>query len=177
MMVTTSETPSRGSAGRLYCSDGSLEVQRESSRGERTRVLRRATSLCGHDHSRDHYFLRQDGTLRFGRHEREGERFSPVDIHLHHKTKHKMKKKEKKKEKKAAKRLHKSEKIQIKVDKLKGLLLQRQLSVIAFVNPLSGAQLGAMVMPHLKAILGDDHVFDILSDGILPAYEFSLTCV
>jgi diacylglycerol kinase (ATP) len=73
--------------------------------------------------------------------------------------------------KKAAKKEHKTAKLELKIDKLKGLLHQRQMTVIAFVNSRSGAQLGEMVMPHLAAILGEDHVFDIISDGIKPGLE------
>lgn len=72
--------------------------------------------------------------------------------------------------KRAAKKEHKTAKLELKIDKLKGLLHQRQMTVIAFVNSRSGAQLGEMVMPHLAAILGEDHVFDIISDGIKPGY-------
>ncbi|ELR12057.1 uncharacterized protein ACA1_100780 [Acanthamoeba castellanii str. Neff] len=77
--------------------------------------------------------------------------------------------------KKAAKKEHKTAKLELKIDKLKGLLHQRQMTVIAFVNSRSGAQLGEMVMPHLAAILGEDHVFDIISDGIKPGY-CSMVC-
>jgi len=67
---------------------------------------------------------------------------------------------------KALKELHKSAKLQVKTDKLKGLMLQRGMVVVAIVNPLSGAQLGEMVMCQLRDILGPEHVFHAISDNI-----------
>ena len=46
--------------------------------------------------------------------------------------------------------------------------MQQLPKVIAFVNPVSGAQRGCDLLPLLREVLGDANVFDLSATGPLP---------